>query len=536
VSGNSAGFNACGSPTTGTFATSSSTTTLATNLAAAINACPVAAGVSATSSGAVVTITARTAGSGGNSITTASSLPVFTWTNPTLVGGITPYCNAAAPSVMWAYNATTTPILTSPSLSLDGTKVVFVEQGTAGATMHVLKWKQSQGTASAPVAVNVSVNSTDTGAATTWATCLADVTKSCMFNVKFGNLKNDTNSSPFYTYDGIDALYVGDDNGSLHKFTGIFYGTPAEVTSAPWPITVHSTYQLTSPVRDFTSNNIFVGDSNGQLSYVMETGSAVGTCGTGSAPCLGSPTQALGSAIVDPPIVDATSQKVFAFEGNDFTNHGMVYQFNTALANSSKLTAIIGAGAMSSHSNIRAGTFDNAYFNSADSTGNLYVCGKHFSFQDRAALYKIPITAGAMGSPTSGDLQLVSTSYAECSPVTEVYNSNTGTDWLFFSVGNYANQTNCGTTAGCLMSLNLTAVTSWPPSAITAGYPTPIGPSLTGGLYGASTSGIVMDNDQPQGQASSIYFTTESATTCGTPEPAGNHTGCAVKLTQSGLQ
>jgi hypothetical protein len=45
------------------------------------------------------------------------------------------------------------------------------------------------------------------------------------------------------------------------------------------------------------------------------------------------------------------------------------------------------------------------------------------------------------------------------------------------------------------------------------------------------TSGIVIDNVSSLAQASSIYFSTLATTTCGD----GNSGGCAVKLTQAGL-
>ena len=67
VTAGSAGSNTCASSTTGTFATSNIIATLATNLAAAINACPAAAGVTAIAAGPVVSLTARIAGSTGNS-------------------------------------------------------------------------------------------------------------------------------------------------------------------------------------------------------------------------------------------------------------------------------------------------------------------------------------------------------------------------------------------------------------------------------------------------------------------------------------
>ena len=48
-------------------------------------------------------------------------------------------------------------------------------------------------------------------------------------DLAFANGKNDTLSAPFYDFAGTDdVLYVGDDSGNLHQFTGVFVGNPAE--------------------------------------------------------------------------------------------------------------------------------------------------------------------------------------------------------------------------------------------------------------------------------------------------------------------
>jgi len=44
-----------------------------------------------------------------------------------------------------------------------------------------------------------------------------------MISVALQNGDTDTNSSPYY--DAVyDAIYVGDNSGVLHKFTGVFLG------------------------------------------------------------------------------------------------------------------------------------------------------------------------------------------------------------------------------------------------------------------------------------------------------------------------
>jgi len=65
------------------------------------------------------------------------------------------FCSNAGPSVKWAYNTnpagdTTGTTLTSPALSLDGTKIAFVESranANGGSILHILKWKPGAGVA-----------------------------------------------------------------------------------------------------------------------------------------------------------------------------------------------------------------------------------------------------------------------------------------------------------------------------------------------------------------------------------------------------
>ena len=104
-----------------------------------------------------------------------------------------------------------------------------------------------------------------------------------------------------------------------------------------------------------------------------------------------------------------------------------------------------------------------------------------------------------------------------CSPMTEFFNTSAGKDWLFVSVPTGCVATGGGA-GGCIMSFDITGGF---PAAATQGRP-----------EAGGTSAIVVDNVSTQPQASSIYFTTLGNTTCGDGVSGG---GCAVKLTQSGL-
>ncbi len=412
--------------------------------------------------------------------------------------------NGTGPQTMWAYNTGAGSIVTSTVLSLDGTKVAMVATAGAGAILHILKWKAGEGTISIPATPTTTLT-----AGQNWTACPA--ANSCMSSIAFSGAKQDTNSPPFYNY-STDELYVGDDQGSLHKFTGVFNGAPAEVTGG-WPIVVDSTHALTGPIFDSGSGNIYVADDAGKLSYVRDTASTVGSCGVSVPPCLGATILNVvgGHPILDAPIVDSSTHQVFIFAGNDGTN-AVAVQAPTTLASSVKV--IMG---IQDAQPTYAGAFDNAYFTSL-ATGHLYACGKNAS--KVATLYRIGFnSSGVMNGTTDGNSFTLAGGAAACSPLTEIFNSGTSKEWLFLSVANQSlNPGACTGTAGCIMSFD-----------ITSAFPSAVSNAVNAA---SGTGGIVVDNVSTSTQASSIYFSTQANTTCN----GVGGLGCAIKLTQSGLQ
>ena len=560
---------------TGTnFQVITSVTVEATNLAAAINRNNFAifgAGhvkVRATHAAGVVTVRASAdgatnlKGSEGNLITLSQAiLPAgrFAWASATLTGGLGTgnivafnklystqgsvggLCNQDGPSVYWSYFTGTGQALTSVVLSGDGTKVAFIENAAGGATLQILKWKAGEGTGTGyPVAPTTTL-----AAGQSW-TVNCPPGNSCIRHIAFNGSFQDTGSAPFYNYN-TDTLYVGDDSSRMHKFTGVFNGAPAEVTVS-WPIQVNGTAKLTGPVYDGVSGNIFVGDNTGRLSFIREVGSTVGSCGAGSPPCLGSVNLQVGTggALVDPPIVDGTTGRVFATNGTETTNNGTILQASTALTGAVSFN--IGGNSAGSAA-IYGGAFDNTYINSASPsiTGHMYVCGKDNAHVSRPAIYQLSFNGtGVLTGVGTALVGLVSSGgggTVGCSPVTEIYNANASggaKDWIFFSVGTNANIVNpipagstCRTNAlGCLISIDVTGSPTWPPSVVTNAR------SMPGNAAG-STSGMVVDNvadTVSSPQASSVYFTLGVDSVATSPCNSTTGVGCVVKLTQSALQ
>jgi hypothetical protein len=448
-------------------------------------------------------------------------------------------CGAVNPSIYWSYNTnfntagvgTTGTVATSPVISLDGSKLAFVETRTnanGGSILHLLKWHALDGgtigTAAAPKTATVW---TADGAAGHCPT-----TGSCMISLVFNGAQSDTGSSPFYDYLR-DALYVGDDNGVLHKFINVFGvsgTTPSEVTTGNWPITVDAGTILTSPTVDSVSGNIFLADSGGKLSYVRETFSAAGTCAAGAVPCLGSTTIVPTAAhvIPDAPIVDPVTEKVFVFFGNDGGGSASVVQSDITLAASIRASLGTGTG-----HHLHSGAFDNTYLTGTGNAGRLYMCGssgtsaptiQRIGFNNAATTFANK--TGTMNTAVDAITLAVATNSAECAPVTEFFNANApaaSQDLIFFGVQNLGSGAACGG-AGCVMSINVTGT----PTTLTI---------LSSIEEVNGPSGIIVDNNGTGAQASSLYFSRQGNSTAAVPCGSGAlvGVGCAVKVTQSGL-
>jgi hypothetical protein len=376
-------------------------------------------------------------------------------------------CTGTVPSYLFSYYIGTGEVETSPVLSLNGAEVAFVESVTGGSNFHVLTigtTGTNTGNTGAPVVPGSGNNAVDS-------------------KVLMKGSVSVSRSSPFVDYSH-DVAYVGDDTGVLHKFTPVFTGTPAEVTTGGWPFTVASGVILSGPTYDGVSGNIFIGGGNGLLYCVSSSGAACST-----------PSVTIGTGpVLDAPIVDSTEQTVFA-EANNGTN-AILSQTTTALA--SQVTATMGENG----TDLYDGAFDNAYFTSV-STGHMYFCG-NLATAATPALWRVTFnSSGTMSSTNDGNsFQLVvsgdtGTSF-DCTPLTEIYNPGEGHDYLFVGVKNGGFNTgspNCSTTT-CIIGFDLAA-----------NFGTITATTLTlSGAGGVGTSGIIIDNVSTAAGASQIYF------------------------------
>jgi Ice-binding-like len=358
------------------------------------------------------------------------------------------------PSVYWAYNTSGGTIQNSPVFSLDGTQIAFMQLNTTGsATLVLLKWAAS---------TTESVDHPDLpGTHGNYATCNHPPCTAELNLNDAGVFPIDTNSSIFVDYVS-DTAFVGDDSGYLHKFNPVFNSTstnpPAEVESGGWPVKVNAAAPtaLTSPVYDSVSGNVYVTDKGGFLYSVDSSTAAV----TVSGQLDFSNVFDGGPGIVEGPILDFTSELLYVFATSDGSagtgpcpgDCAAVYQLATGfIAGETGSEAVVGDSSVepAAPSPMYIGTFDSTYKNSANATGNLYVCG---NTGGTPTIYQVAIGAGVLGTVNAGPA--LSASTTPCSSVTDVLNPNASggaTEWIFASADTGGVSTACAA-GGCILN------------------------------------------------------------------------------------
>ena len=412
------------------------------------------------------------------------------------------------PSVYWAYNTgTASTISLSPIFSADGAQLAFIQVSGTAASLVLIKWKAS--TTETIAAPGIPTTATTSAL---YRSCTAP----CMIILPLLGGHNDTYSSPFYDYSH-DELYVGDDSGNLHQFTGVFLGSPAETTTS-WPVLLSANIKLGAPVYDNPSGYVFVANTTGNILYAVGTGNGTPTTTSGS---IHGTSGSLGTgAVIDAPLVDPTAEMVYVFEGYNSGGNNAVYQFKTTFTtgtgNGATTGTTVGAGGTNDY--LYDGSFDNVYFQSSAHTGNLWAVG-NTGTAGGGTLYRILITANAMSATATvayADVNHVGLIWA--SPLTEFCNNgaspcvsngtNTtaGTDYLFVSMANSAACPVDTAGNGCVVAANVST-----PAVPTqsGGIGSGLNITDTAGVGCWATGGIIIDNAVASGTlagASQIYF------------------------------
>lgn len=271
--------SSAGSNTGLNFQVSSTVATNATNLAAAINrnlSSTALDRVVAVASGNTVTVYALTPGT-GVTLTDANTLTNFGWATVTpgtngaqanivafnhlYSGSGSSLCGLTNPEFIFSYASGVGPVATSPSLSLNGTEISYVENDpNIGAILHVLTFgsgsteygtsascagNNNGGAALPACATNPVIPGSTSGSTATDFMLPLGLVAANAATATPGAI--DSFSSPFTDYP-TDTTFVGDNNGFLYSITPTFTGTPA-YAGGNFPVQVSPTPASTAPTQ-----------------------------------------------------------------------------------------------------------------------------------------------------------------------------------------------------------------------------------------------------------------------------------------------
>ncbi len=416
----------------------------------------------------------------------------------------TGFCTGkTGPTVLFAYTTGTSggPNPTSISVSLDGTKVAWIENSTQ-PKLHVLTLAKSGPGTEGTVAAPISLNPADT-----------NYVEGRDAYVSLTSSTSVTNSSPFVDYTN-DVAYVGDDSGHLYRIRNVFCpndscsGAGPSLDTAAWaanPVLVDAGVTLTAPVADFATGNIYVGagttvaQSHAHLHmFKASTGNRLGGAwnpadvGAGGCPTCG---------VTDPPILDSygdgTVALIYSFGGSGGAAAVSQVRINLSDGNIHNASYYnVGSGGAEPSGPFHMGAFNDAYYTSANaSEWELYMCAWDNSlrpnliaigFEENSAEPRV--WPAGLGHVTRYLGALPNSSSEEmCSPLTEFYDAGAPEphDRLFFSLPQ----------AGRINSFTIDSVPA---------NSTPTGSQQING----TTSGIIVDNGADTGtfaEAASIY-------------------------------
>ena len=406
-------------------------------------------------------------------------------------GGLCDAANAGQPTVLFAYRATTlgaSAILQSPAISLDGTKLAYVESsGTSGAgnALHVLAWGPGGGTVASPLTPD--------------PTCQT----SCVQSVNFGTSAYARTAFVDYV---ADTAYVVDGDSKVWRVDHVFNGKPVlATTDGDWPNTGFCQLSGFGPAGLVVANGtVYMSDIATALHILPISQACQETVVSFD---LGFGTD------IEAPLISLQGPgqgSVFVF-GRDSQGNSAIYQTDLSGGNVHTLR-VPGDYAVPF-----VGAFDNTYWNDpTGSSGFLYfVAATQQQLPQAAKVYRVGFSGSPYmnSSPDASVITFSTQSSVNTGPLLEIYNPTDAThpDKLFL-----LGTQECGATPfdffGCVRSFDITggvfdalSVVSEPP-------------------YLDVSGGMVIDNIADPNlypQASSIYFAIQ---------------GSAIKLTQAGLQ
>jgi hypothetical protein len=444
-------------------------------------------------------------------------------TNLYTAGDGTGFCSGTGPSFLFSYAIGSGGSPLSPVLSLDGTKVAWIENRTATASyLHVTIWQPNQGaTATSPIVPTGTF--TNGACATTGTACdyAVEYTASTYPGCTTAYIAGNGHSDLYVDYSS-NTGFISANNGLLYHIKNIFSTTASP--SVDFCIPVNTGFEtapssaMSGPVYDPLIKEVFITDSETIYAYNVNTTAPTPNFSLAASYPYGNGSSNYNYQTGPGPLLDPFNGYVYVFSSYDFTGHSSVTQWPTSLAPSSGVAVEFGSASTTTYPYLFYGAFDNNYYTYGpkNAKSTLYSCGTDTSnrnWQDLFAISFNPTTGVVNTTPAMSNNTNVNLGGTAglCSPITEFFDGTT--DRIF--VGN--GQPGATTGANLVTMWNITSQLT--NTSGTGGTLPTYTAAATGYLGG--TSGFSADNNSSgTAQAQSVYFSTEAIGIASTPVPA----------------
>jgi len=426
------------------------------------------------------------------------------------------FCSGTAPTFFFSYAIGSGPSPLSPVLSLDGTKVAWIENRTANdAYLHVTIWAANQGgDATAPAAALSGTFSN--GVCTGGSSCdfALEYTNTTASGCATAHVAGNSHSDLYVDY-GSGGGFISANNGLLYHISNIFSSTAAPTVD--FCTTVNSgasSGAMSGPIYDVRLGKVFITDSENIYSYTFSSSLGFSPATPASYKYASSYSYETGPG----PLLDAFNNYLYLFSTDDAAGNTSVTQVTTSL--STHNVTQLGPKTTNATPFLFYGAFDNNYYNYGPAYGTnpastLYSCGTDSTTnaQDLFAISFNSSTGVVNTTPAMSSNRNVNaggTKNGVCSPLTEFFDGKN--DRLFVGMGEPGSNTGANIVTMWNIGSQLTN-TSGP------GGTMPTYSAIATGYLGG-TSGMAADNnDSSTAEAESIYFSTEYAGSSSTLVP-----------------
>lgn len=434
-------------------------------------------------------------------------------------GAATGYCSGTGPSVLFSYAIGSGGSPLSPVLSLNGTKVAWIEDTSSASFLHITNWVANDGiSATYPIAPSGTFSNGSCTPSGSSCDDSIEYTASTYPGCSTAYTAPNGHSDLFIDYTN-NAGYISANNGLLYHISNIFSATASPTVDFCIPVNAgfetSNSSAMSGPVYDPVLNEVFISDSEKMYGFKVNASSF--SAASPASYTFGNSGSNYNYPTGPGPLLDQFNGYLYVPSTYDASSKTSVTQIPTSLA--SGVEVPLGPKNTNTYPYLFYGAFDNNYYNNGpkSSASTLYSCGTDSTTTTVQDLFSISFNAStgiANTTPAMSNNKNINPggNAGVCSPLTEFYDGTN--DRLFVGMG----QPGASTGANVVTMWNVnTQLTNTSGSGGT--MPTYTA-EATGYLGGAS--GISADNNaNATAQAENIYFSTEDPGVAST-NAAGN--------------